>query len=86
MKADFIEGVKGNIVDFNYGGKEKALFNDITVDDALWIGALLRRLSDEQIKDPFRAANYSPEEVESLAQAFKNRIEALNGLSTTANN
>ncbi len=54
VKADFIEAVKGNIVDFNYGGKEKALFNDVTVDDALSIGALLRRLSDEQIRDAFR--------------------------------
>lgn len=48
--------------------------------------ALLRRLSDEQIRDAFRAANYSPEGFEGLTRAFKNRIEALNSLSNTANN
>jgi hypothetical protein len=34
-------------------------------------------LSDEQIKDAFRAANYTPEEVDSLTAALKVRIAAL---------
>ena len=38
---------------------------------------LLKRLSDDQIKDAFRAANYSPEEVDLLAGAFPERINAL---------
>jgi hypothetical protein len=39
-------------------------------------------LSDEQIKDAFRAANYSPEEVDMLAGAVRARINTLNNLST----
>jgi hypothetical protein len=42
----------------------------------------LGRLSDEQIKDAFRAANYSPEDVERLAQAVRERIDALTKIST----
>lgn len=84
IKADFIESVKGNVIDFNYGGKSKSLFDDITVEDAKWIGGLLGRLSDEQIKDAFRAANYLPEEVEALSRALKERIAALNSISITA--
>jgi hypothetical protein len=82
VKADFIESVKGNRIDFNYGGKSKKLFNNITVADAKWIGALLARLSNEQIKDAFRAANYSPEEVEALSTAVRERITALNNVPT----
>jgi hypothetical protein len=41
----------------------------------------LSRLSDEQIKDAFRASNYSPEEVAQLAGAVRARIEALNRIT-----
>lgn len=81
VESDFIESVQGNVIDFNYGGKSKSLFENITVKDAKWIGGLLARLSDQQIKDAFRAANYAPEEVESLSLALKNRINALNNVS-----
>ena len=81
VKADFIESVKGNVIDFNYGGKSKKLFDNITVADAKWIGNLLSRLSDEQIKDAFRAANYPPEDVEALSTAVRDRIAALNNVS-----
>jgi hypothetical protein len=82
VKAEFVKSVKGDRVDINYGGKNKELFKDITVQDAKWIAGWLRRLSDEQIKDAFRAANYTPEEVEALASAVRNRISALTSVST----
>ena len=81
VKADFIKAVKGDVIDFNYGGKSQKLFANITTSDAKWIGSLLARLSDEQIKDAFRSANYLPEEVEDLTQAVRHRIEALNNVS-----
>jgi hypothetical protein len=81
VKGDFIEDVKGNVIDFHYSGKSKKLFENITTSDAKWIGGLLSRLTDEQVKDAFRAANYPPEEVERLAHAVLERIEALNNVS-----
>lgn len=77
VKAKFIEKVNGDVIDFNYGGKNQKLFENITVTDARWLSNLMKRLSDEQIKDAFRAANYSPEEVELLSGALKRRIDAL---------
>ena len=77
VKADFIKGVKGDVIDFNYNGKNKSLFEGITVADAAWLSKWLSRLSDEQIRDAFRAANYTPEEVETLATAFRARANAL---------
>jgi len=77
VKATFIEKVKGNDIDFKYSGKNKKLFENLTTADARWLSNLLGQLSDEQIKDAFRAANYSPEEVDQLSQAFKERIAEL---------
>lgn len=83
VKAKFVESVKGGRVDFNYGGKNKALFEDITVEQARWIGSLLSRLSDEQLRDAFRAANYTTQEIEEYTQAMKERISQLVDLQVT---
>jgi hypothetical protein len=81
VKAEFVKAVKGDLIDFNYGGKNQKLFEDLTVQDAKWIAGWLSRLSDEQIRDAFRAANYKPEEVESLARAVRERISALTAVA-----
>lgn len=79
-KAKFVEGVKGNVVNFRYSGKKKGIFDDITVAQAKWLGGWLSRLSRRQIRDAFRAANYSPEEVGMLTDAVLDRIEQLRHL------
>jgi len=55
---------------------------DITISDAKWIGSQLTGLSDEQIKDAFRASNYPPEEVDRLSVALRQRIAALINVSS----
>ena len=76
-KGAFVDGVDGNLVDFRYGGKNRGLFKDITVDQAKWIGDLLSRLSARQIRDAFRAANYTPGEQRLLTQGVLDRIDEL---------
>lgn len=80
IKAAFIDTVKDQHVDFHYSGKRKSLFRDITVDQARWIGSWLSQVSDRQIRDAFRAANYGPEETKALTQAVRGRIEWLMNL------
>ena len=77
VKAEFIKKVNGDVIDFSYSGKNQKLFEGLTVTDARWAHNLLKRLSDEQIKDAFRAANYTPENVDLLAGAVRTRINAL---------
>jgi hypothetical protein len=48
--------------------------------DAKWIGSLLSQLTTEQIGDAFRAAGYSPAEVEAYTQAVLSRIQELDRL------
>lgn len=67
-------------VDFEFSGKKRGMFNNITVEQAQWIGQLLSRLSDRQIADAFRAANYSRAEVRTLSRAVRARINELASL------
>ena len=73
----FISGVEQGMVRFDYKGKNKHLITDITVAQAKWLGNILSQLSDQQISDAFRAANYSPEQIEALTRIVKARINEL---------
>jgi hypothetical protein len=48
--------------------------------DARWIAHLLAQLSPDQIRDAFRAANYSPQEVEAYSRVVEQRIAELGNL------
>jgi hypothetical protein len=48
--------------------------------DVRWIGQLLARLSPGQIQDAFRAAGYSPQQVDAFSQVLLQRIAELNDL------
>jgi hypothetical protein len=76
-KSKFINGVEGGLVRFAYSGKSQFLFDSITVEEARWIASLLARLTDQQIGDAFRAADFKPEEVQILASAVRGRIDEL---------
>lgn len=76
-EASFVEGVDDNYVDFHYGGKNRQIFDDITVAQAKWMGNWLSRLSRAQIRDAFRAANYTPDEESILTDAVLDRIDQL---------
>ena len=77
-KAGFIKGVKNDHLRMAYtGGKSQGLMNDITVQQGRWLADRLARLNDHQIEDAFRAANYSPAEIDILTKATKRRITEL---------
>jgi len=48
--------------------------------DAKWLGQRLSQLTEQQIRDCFRAGGYTQEEVEGYAAVIQNRIAALNAL------
>jgi hypothetical protein len=73
----FVTGVQAGKVVLDYEGKNSKLMRDISVEDARWLGTQLAKLSDEQIADAFRAANYTPDQVKLLASAVRSRINEL---------
>jgi hypothetical protein len=64
--------------------RERTKMEDITKKipraDAKWLGQLLAKLSEEQIRDCFRSAGYTPEEVDGYAREVQQRIGELNAL------
>ena len=76
-EADFVRDVKDGKIKFEFNGKNRDLLGDITSEDARWLVGRLNQLSDKQIEDAFRAANYSSEEVALLRDSVKRRIRAL---------
>jgi len=48
--------------------------------DARWLGQRLAQLSEDQLRDCFRAASYAPEEVDGFVRVVQNRIAALAAL------
>ena len=71
VKSDFIEGTRNGEIDFSYKGKAANLLDGITVEQGRWLAALLTQLSDKQISDAFRAANYNATSVQTLTRAFR---------------
>ena len=76
-KSLFIKGVDNGLVTFHYRGIQENLMNGITVENARWIADLLLQLSDKQIEDAFRAANYKPDKIQIYREAVRARIRAL---------
>jgi hypothetical protein len=52
----------------------------VPVSDASWIGSQLAQLSDDQLRDSFRAAGYDRATTERYVHALRNRINELNRL------
>jgi hypothetical protein len=59
--------------------KEKAM-RGIPTEDARWIGSLLSQLTDEQLRDAFRAADYNRPTMEGYVRALRERINQLTKL------
>jgi hypothetical protein len=76
-KSKFFEKVKGDRVVVHFGGKNRGLMNDVSIQDAQWIASLLSQLSDQQLRDAFRAANYRPAEINLLAGEVRERTNEL---------
>lgn len=81
-------GVFASIFGPGYGPrqarKERAL-SRAPVDDARWLGHQLSRLSDEQLRDAFRAANYDAATREGFVAAIRRRADMLARLPAAGN-
>ena len=85
-ETDFIDKVDEGEVKLAYKGKNRALFDEgFTVEDAAWLADRFQSLSDKQIADAFRAANYSPEEIDVFVEAVRRRINELESAAASGN-
>ena len=76
-EAGFVKSVNNGVLVLDYRGMGEDYLKGIKVENARWLADLLLQLSDKQIADAFRAANYSTEDVGLLTAAVKERIAQL---------
>lgn len=76
-QSKLIKQVRDGMVEVHYPARPTTILKSFKVEDGRWLADLLLQLSDKQIEDAFRAANYKPEDIKLLAQAFKTRIKEL---------
>ncbi|HTH50936.1 MAG TPA: hypothetical protein VL501_03325 [Pyrinomonadaceae bacterium] len=76
-RTRLVSGVSDYKVRVVYNGKNRSRMHDFTKEDARWLADLLLQLSDAQIRDMFRAANYSAGDIHTLTKAVKARITQL---------
>ena len=73
-RGRFITGVVDGKVRFDYGGRHKALLQNISVADVRWLCERLNRLTERQWKDAFRAGGFEDARAERFIAVIKKRI------------
>jgi len=76
-RTKFVKEVERGEVRLAYKGKNRKLFKSFTIAEARWLSSQLSHLSDDQIRDAFRAANYSPADIDIYTQAVRRKINEL---------
>src|SRR5207253_10076973 len=79
-RSHLVNGVKDDRVDLHFRSKKGNLYKNVSVADAQWMAGWLSQLSNRQIEDAFRAANYSPDETRMMTKAVRERIKELNSV------
>jgi hypothetical protein len=79
-RQSFIEGVRDGEVRFHYNGKDPGALKGIKVESAQWMGSMLGRLSEKQLRDAFRAGGFNENEVATYVHAMQERIAELQHL------
>lgn len=68
------------VKNYRFRTKMETVTKHIPRADAKWLGQRLSLLTDDQIRDGFRAAGYGAGDVETLTRTIRARIAALAGL------
>lgn len=76
-KSILVRDVENGKIELSYKGKLRDIFKNITVSQGRWLADLLLQLNDKQIEDAFRAANYSPSDIDIYKKSIKAKIVEL---------
>ena len=73
-KQGFVKEVKDGRVRFDYSGRWKELFAELTPQDVQWLCERLARLTPEQWRDAFRAGGYPDDLAGRFIKRFQEKI------------
>jgi hypothetical protein len=74
-QTPFITGVANGKVRFDYRGRHRVLFENISPADVRWACERLRALTDEQWRDAFRAGGFPPQIADRFIRRMKQKID-----------
>jgi hypothetical protein len=74
-KTPFILSVAEGLVTFDYRGRHRSLFSNITPADVRWISERLDALTDRQWSDAFRAGGYDEPTAERFIRRMKQKVQ-----------
>jgi len=74
-QTPFIKGVVGGHVQFDYRGRHRVLFKNISPADVRWVCGQLRQLTDAQWADAFRAGGFSKPIADRFIRRMKQKID-----------
>jgi len=75
-KQPFIDGVSGNTVKLHYAGKMSATAS-VPLEHARWFAGVIGQLTDDQLRQAFRAAGATSAEIEGFATQMRHKINEL---------
>jgi hypothetical protein len=76
-KQGFIDGVSGGRLKLHYRGRSQSFFKSTPVEHAKWFAGIIGQLTDDQLRDAFRAGEGTPQEVEGFTKRLRQKINEL---------
>jgi hypothetical protein len=83
-RQGFLKGVEDGRIEFDFTGRHQQLLRMIRPADLRWAGGRLERLTEQQWKDAFRAANYTDEIRDRYLRKIRQKIEEAKKVAVTA--
>jgi hypothetical protein len=74
-REPFIVKVESGVISFGYRGRHKGLLKQIGVDDVRWICERMKRLSDRQFRDAFRAGHFTDDQTTRYIARIRQKID-----------
>src|SRR5262249_54374448 len=77
----FVHKVRDGKVEIHHGrSRGRSILKDVSAAHAHWIGTILGRLSNKQLRDAFRAGGFDQTEINLYVSALRERINELRPL------
>jgi hypothetical protein len=73
-RESFITKVEGSTIEFDFDGRHGQLLSMIGPDDLRWAADQMQRLTDAQLRDAFRAANYAQATADRYIARIREKI------------
>lgn len=73
----FISGVSGSTLKLHYTGKMGSALKSVPVEHAKWFAGIVGQLTDQQLRDAFKAAGATPEEINGFSARIRQKINEL---------